>query len=561
MAILMLSIFFTAVACDTVEESPKPFEPHEDNIQEPDTSPIEPKPTVVTITFYDDTTLIAEHEFTELDIIVPVAPAKENMRFEGWYFDRTFSQIFDITQAKNYIVDYKISVYAQYVAMEEITPNIDIKFYVDDVLSNTITIQKGDVFAMPTNPTKIHHTFAGWYKDRDFCKPYDHMTELANGINESLTLHAKFEEITATLTLLVNGREYNKITTKSSIKATLPAPPIFEDMTFVEWVIDGTNTSFDLGRYYAQDEVTDCTISARYVRNNSLVILGSNGNIIDTLIVKRGDELILPTPSRNISHSFDYWAKNGEKFDVEAYNALADRQDVTLDAIWRKRENAITFIVDDVTYKTCNVTHDSLLELPDTPTSANKKFIRWYILNGTEKVTFDYQTYINDIDRTDISIYAEFANKLCEVTFKYGNNIVSNETIFEGDIITLPSPPLVDNAIFIEWQYNGSKFDVKSINNALKNKPKNIDSNMLIEAKYELKNTIIQFIVDNDEHDSITYNNDTIFVYPSEPKIEGYTFAGWYYDEECTHLFDEREYKNTPNRTNISVYAKLIIQA
>ena len=68
----------------------------------------------------------------------------------------------------------------------------------------------------------------------------------------------------------------------------------------------------------------------------------------------------------------------------------------------------------------------------------------------------------------------------------------------------------------------------------------------------------INFLVDGEVYISSQFDDNGIEL-PTEPTKEGYTFAGWYFDDEFEIPFDKHYYQNKKPTQTVNVYAKFTI--
>ena len=138
-------------------------------------------------------------------------------------------------------------------------------------------------------------------------------------------------------------------------------------------------------------------------------------------------------------------------------------------------------------------------------------------------------------------------NKL-EATFDPDNGkSISTQTIDRGGKFTKPAAPSKENHTFAGW-YNGDEpfdFDADTTN----------APNVLnLVAKWEKSKYTVKFVSDHGsfadqtiEHGKLI-DTDNLTI----PEVEGYTFDGWYADENRTIEFDFTK----PIKSNTTVYAK-----
>lgn len=136
---------------------------------------------------------------------------------------------------------------------------------------------------------------------------------------------------------------------------------------------------------------------------------------------------------------------------------------------------------------------------------------------------------------------------MLEATFTADGESISTQTIDRGGKFTEPAAPSKENHTFAGW-YNGDKefkFDADTTNapNVLE-----------LVAKWDINKYTVQFVSDHGSFEDQTIEHgkpiDTDKLTP--PIVEGFTFDGWYADENRTIEFDFTK----PITSNTTVYAK-----
>lgn len=134
-----------------------------------------------------------------------------------------------------------------------------------------------------------------------------------------------------------------------------------------------------------------------------------------------------------------------------------------------------------------------------------------------------------------------------EATFTADGESISTQTIDRGGKFTAPAAPSKENHTSAGW-YNGDEpfdFDADTTN----------APNVLnLVAKWDINKYTVQFVSDYGSFADQTIEHgkpiDTGKL--TIPDVDGYTFGGWYADEDRTIEFDF----NTPITSNTTVYAK-----
>ena len=172
----------------------------------------------------------------ETETITLKAPTKDKYDFKGWYKDGEFtSKVTEIIQGST----GNITLYAKW-ELENYTITYELNGGTNapenpesyNVDTETITLKA---------PTKDKYDFKGWYKDGEFT---DEITEITQGTTGNITLYAKWELESYTITYVnvdgatnENPESYNVETETITLKD--PAKPGY---TFAGWYKDGEFT-------------------------------------------------------------------------------------------------------------------------------------------------------------------------------------------------------------------------------------------------------------------------------------------------------------------------------
>lgn len=137
-------------------------------------------------------------------------------------------------------------------------------------------------------------------------------------------------------------------------------------------------------------------------------------------------------------------------------------------------------------------------------------------------------------------------NKL-EATFTAdGKTFAQPQTINRGEKFTEPAEPPKENHTFAGWYNGDEKFDFDADTT-------NAPNVLNLVAKWEKSKYTVKFVSDHGDtptSQSVKYNNPATD--PGKLTAEGYTFDGWYADENRTIEFDFTK----PIKSNTTVYAK-----
>ena len=135
-----------------------------------------------------------------------------------------------------------------------------------------------------------------------------------------------------------------------------------------------------------------------------------------------------------------------------------------------------------------------------------------------------------------------------EATFTAdGTTFAQPQTINRGEKFTEPAAPSKENHTFAGWYNGDEKFDFDADTT-------NAPNVLNLVAKWDINKYTVQFVSDYGSFADQTIEHgkpidtDKLTI----PTVEGYTFDGWYADENRTKEFDF----STPITSNTTVYAK-----
>ncbi len=135
-----------------------------------------------------------------------------------------------------------------------------------------------------------------------------------------------------------------------------------------------------------------------------------------------------------------------------------------------------------------------------------------------------------------------------EATFTAdGTTFAPAQTIDRGGKFTKPAAPSKENHTFAGWYNGDEKFDFDADTT-------NAPNVLELVAKWDINQYTVQFVSDHGSFadQTIEHGKPIGTGKPTIPEVEGYTFIGWYADEDRTIEFDFTQ----PITSNTTVYAK-----
>ncbi|MCI8641849.1 MAG: InlB B-repeat-containing protein, partial [Clostridia bacterium] len=463
-------------------------------------------------TFGDgDGTLTATYTPKEVELETPI---KNGYRFDGWYT----LKIGGTKVESGFIPEEDMILYAHWTAEKyTVTFNPGENATVNPT-SKEVTY--GEEYGELPVPTKTGGTFLGWYNGNEEITA-DNIVEITSNI----TLTAKWEETTYTLTVNLNGGKVGENTTIAPITGkynetvTLPTVTAPEGYTITLNNNYGSNETKTqkqtqrLEKWTTQDggEITGLTYT-----------FGEKDDTI-TAVYKR-EAVTLEEPGTRTGYTFEGWYTEAEN-GVKVNNEYEPTGDIELFAHWTAKKYTVTFNPGEnatVNPTSKEVTYgEEYGELP-VPTKAGGKFLGWY--NGETQIT---QNTIVEIT-SNITLIARWEGEVYTLTVNLnGGKVGENTTIAPitgtyNETITLPTVTAPEG------------YTITLNNNYGENQTKTQKQTQRLE-KWTTQ--------DGGEITGLTYTfgekDDTITaVYVREPVTletitrTGYKFEGWYTEAE-----------------------------
>lgn len=422
------------------------------------------------------------------------------------------------------------------------------------------TVIKGNKATKPANPTRTDATFAGWYTDDAWTKPFDFSTP----ITDDITIYAGWDftpdpddptkDTNHTVRFVTGeGTSVASQSVKHGGLATKPSPdPTRSGYTFGGWYSDQECTEwFD----FASPITSSTAVFAKWIAGPSVtthtVKFDTHGG---TTVAERvvEDGKITPRPTTDPTKEgkvFAGWYSD-ENCTQEWTFGEAITSDMTIHAKWvdteaeaKNTEHTVVFEDSEGNvFDTQKVEHGKSPVQPADPTKSDGSvFGGWYAdIDCTESFDFDSAVTSSTV------IYAKWydANTtVWKVDFNTnGGSTEASRIVVDGQTTSRPTnDPTKDGKIFAGWYKDSACTQPENFTDAIK-------SNKTIYAKWadteaEVKNVThgVTFNTNGGtpqpQAQSIKHGESA--TKPStEPTKSGYTFGGWYADASLKTPYD-----------------------
>ncbi len=433
-------------------------------------------------------------------------------------------------------------------------------------------IVSGGTAEKPQDPEKQDFIFDGWFTDTDCTEEYS----FSNKVTKSFTLYAKWkqdelpveppEDIFFTVTFDANGHGIapDPQTIKQGLTATRPAPLSEDGFTFGGWYKDSACTDeFD----FSTPITADLTLYAKWTEVEIpveppediffTVTFDANGHGVAPApqTIKQGLTATQPAPLSEDGFTFGGWYKDSACTDEFDFSTPITA-DLTLYAKWTEVEIPVV-PPEDIFYtvtfdsrggsavKKQYVKEETTAARPADPEREGFVFDGWY---NAEDDEFDFSTPIT----ADITLYAKWVEDTSETYFTVwfdsrGGNEIYARRVVSGSAVAPPADPVREGFTFAGWySAEGEEFDFS----------KPVNSDLTLYAKWVEDTSETYFTVEFDSRGgNAVYAQEVISggkaVKPADPVREGFTFTGWFTDEETKNAYDF----NTTIDGDIKLYA------
>ena len=251
--------------------------------------------------------------------------------------------------------------------------------------------------------------------------------------------------------------------------------------------------------------------------------------------------------------------------DLVFYNAnleFTDMSDATIEELpapnlkGERPEYKVDFKVDGSSYYSVTLPKaNSTVAMPAEPTKAGYVFAGWY-LDEEYTVPFTADYFVSSPLTGPTAVYAKFVEaEKFTVTFVVDGEIYRTELTAANAAIALPEPPSKAGYVFAGW-YLDEECTVAFDPASPLTSP--LTSDISVYAKFVVQYAVT-FVADGAEYAVVMLEAGEKLALPADPTKLGYTFDGWFVDEECTVALTEDYLESNPITENISFYAKFTV--
>lgn len=429
-----------------------------------------------------------------------------------------------------------------------------------DLYSQWIVWQE-KVTTPTSNPTKAGYIFGGWYSSNDGGMTLDDEFDFNTPVTENLTIYAKWNSLTLTITFDANGGVGSQVTqtvTGDDLNV-YPAPTLASASTFtltgydfMGWSksksaetksFDGDEeiTSSNWNELYAVDGVT--LYAVWKIQEFIVSFVTNGGTAIPSQIVKYNgtvDKDKIATPTRTGYEFKGWYADSGFATVFDFNNTITDN--TIIYAKWEAETLKVTFEANggSGSMSSQDFSYDTLSQnlTANVFTKDGHDFAGWNTSADGSGTSYSNRATISTANwakiRTskNITLYAQWKKQEFTVTFidsRNGSELTSQKVKWE-ETATQPSDPSKFGYTFKGW--DSDMTDIDNVISAFSFSTP-ITANTTVYAKFEPKTFWVTFDGNGSTGGTMTPNPKS-FIYDSWDSIPlnefvraGYNFAGW----------------------------------
>lgn len=316
-------------------------------------------------------------------------PVKVGHTFSGW------SEIPATMPAKDVTITGSFTVNRYEIAYE-----IEGEIYRRDTLAYGTSITTAEA------PVREGYSFSGW-----------------GGVPatmpaKNLVLSGSYTINQYTLTYMVDGIEYKKVTLDYASVITAEAEPTKEGHTFSGWSEIPTTMP-----------AKDMVITGTFTANKYAVIYTLDGETFRTDSVAYGTAIVLAEAPAKEGHTFAGWSE---------VPAAMPANDVTVTGTYTVNQYTLTYMVDGAEYKKVTLDYASAITAEAEPTKEGHTFSGWSEIPAT-------------MPAKDVTVVGEFTVNMYQITYMVDGEVYATEQIAYGSAIVLKDAPAKEGYIFSGW--------------------------------------------------------------------------------------------------------------
>jgi len=469
-------------------------------------------------------------------VVPPTNPSKAEHTFAGWYTNSGLTTPWNFGTNK---VKGNMTLYAKWTAH---TYTVNFQSNGGTAVAAQTKAYDGKV-ASPANPSKLGYTFAGWYTNPGLTTAWNFDADLVKG---DMTLYAKWTANTYTIIFQTNGGSAVAAQTIAyDNKVARPTTPSKAEHTFEGWYANsGLTTPWNFDTDLVKGAMR---LYAKWTVNTYTVSFNSNGgSTVAARTIAYDDKVVPPTNPSKAGHTFAGWYANSGLTAAWNFDTSVVKGDMTLYAKWTANTYTVSFQSNGGSAVAAQtIAYNDKVVLPANPSKAGHTFAGWHTNSGLTTV-WNFGT---GLVKGDMTLYAKWTVNTYTVSFQSnGGSAVTAQTIAFNSKVVSPTNPSKAGHTFAGW------YKDKELTTHWMFATDVITEDITLYAGWDKETYTVSFdtsggsdIIDQ----QIQFEDKAVL--PASPKKSGFTFAGWFKDEDLKLSWD---FKTDIVTADLTLYAK-----
>lgn len=313
---------------------------------------------------------------------------------------------------------------------------------------------------------------------------------------------------------------------------------------FTGWntVADGSGTA-----YKEDDEMLigskHVTLYAQWKRNEYNVYFdAAGGTSVEYQTVLYEDQAVKPQNPEKTGYTFSGWFEDSTLTDEWNFASDSVMDETTLYAKWTANPQTIQFDADGGSaVSDLTVDYDEKITQPDAPTKAGHTFKGWQF----EGSVWDFE---KGVVKGDMTLMADWQINSYSLEFEpNGGSEEAAQTVVYNTHAAKPTDPVKTGYTFGGW------FTDEEWENEWSFEENVMTEDTVLKAKWTINSYVVTFHANRGsdvEPATVVYQEKA--EKPSNPTRPGYSFVGWYTDEQLRSAYDFE----APVTADTSLYAR-----
>lgn len=413
---------------------------------------------------------------------------------------------------------------------------------------SSITASYGASITLPTDVTKIGHTFKGWYTDEACTTRFEGNTMPLNGA----TLYAKWDVNSYTIRFISSQENDYQIGTQTfnygETKALTPNVHERVGYNFVGWATEAngdvvyqdgdpiTMGAKNVALYAVWEARTDTKYSVYHI----LMPLSGAPNASS---IKEVENLQGTTDELTSAEAKSY---TGFKTPTITQEKVKADGTTVIYVIYEREEYTVTFVDENgnpIENSEVKIKYEGTISSFPANEKLGTHSLSWVVYEGSDE--YDASTQV----KGNVTLQAVYTQITSAITLMDGSSqlkVISDVGAGNSIVDLLKvNEPSKEGYDFKGW-YKDEKLSQPLTDTVMP------DENLVLYAKFELKDVTITFVTEYGSVTSITQKYTSEVTLPSLSQ-EGYTFGGWYLD--LNDDLTKQDYTTMPS-SDKTLYAK-----